>query len=112
MMSPITNDQMNALLKTTKAYSLMILKPGPERHKDGVDKIIWEHGRRNLSLRAAGLLSIFCPVAADALNGVGISNLGIEETTKIMYGDPGVREGVFAYEVYLCRSFPGDSLPG
>ena len=111
-MSTITDDQMNALLTTSKAYSLVILKPGPERHKDGVEKIIWEHGRRNFSLRAEGLLSIVCPVTAETLNGIGIFNLGTEETAKIMEGDPGVRQGVFVYEVYPCRSFPGDSLPG
>jgi hypothetical protein len=71
-----------------------------------------EHARRNLSLRAAR-------TSLDRLSGrgrdvewLGIFNLGIEETTKIMEGDPGMREGVFAYEVYPCRSFPGDALPG
>ena len=111
-MPTISDDQMNALLKMSKAYSLVVLKPGPERHKEGVEKIIWEHGRRNFSLRAEGLLSIVCPVGAETLNGIGIFNLGAEETAKVMEGDPGVREGVFVYEVYPCRSFPGDALPG
>jgi hypothetical protein len=35
---------------------------GPNRRMEGVDGIIWEHGRRNFSLRADGLLSIICPV--------------------------------------------------
>jgi hypothetical protein len=28
-----------------------------------------------------------------------------------MEDDPGVKAGVFVYEVHPCRSFPGDSLP-
>jgi hypothetical protein len=47
-----------------------------------------------------------------ALNGLGIFNTSVEETRKIMEDDPGVMTGVFAYETYPCRSFPGDSLPG
>ena len=110
-MPPISDDNMNALLKTTKDYSVVILKPGPNRGRPGVEKIVWEHGRRNLSLRADGQLSIVCPIPAEDVNGIGIFNATVEETVKIMEGDPGVREGVFVYDVYPSRSFPGDSLP-
>lgn len=106
-----TDDQMRAFLQTTKGYTVVILKPGPNRRRDDAEKIIWEHGRRNFSLRADGLLPIVCPVMAEAVNGVGIFNAGVEETRKIMEGDPGVQAGIFVYELYPCRSFPGDSLP-
>jgi hypothetical protein len=45
------------------------------------------------------------------LNGLGIFNASIDETKKIMDGDPGVAAAVFVYEIHPCRSFPGDSLP-
>jgi hypothetical protein len=111
-MATITDDQMRALMPTTKIYSVMILKAGPNRHVADVGSIIWEHGRRNFSMRADGLLSIVCPVGdGTEVCGVGIFNLGPEETSKIMEDDPGVKAGVFVYEVHPCRSFPGDVLP-
>jgi hypothetical protein len=111
-MVDITDDFMRGMLTKTKEYSIVILKPGPKSAQSGVEKIIWEHGRRNFALRAEGLLSIVCPITAETgVAGVGIFNAGIEETKKIMDDDPGVKTGVFVYEVHPCRSFPGDSLP-
>jgi hypothetical protein len=34
-----------------------------------------------------------------------------DETKRMMDDDPGVKAGVFVYEVHACRSFPGDALP-
>jgi hypothetical protein len=100
------------MMTKTKNYSLVILKTGPRHSDPGVDKIIWEHGRRNFLLRADGLLSIVCPVRDESkLCGIGIFKSGLEETKNIMDEDPGVQAGVFIYEVHPCRSFPGDSLP-
>ncbi len=111
-MQTITDDFMRQMLAKSKNYSFVILKHGPNRKMNGVEKIIWEHGRRNFSLRAEGLLSIVCPITDESnLSGIGIFNASVEETKKIMDEDPGVKEGVFIYEVYSCRSFPGDSLP-
>ncbi|MGI8332241.1 hypothetical protein ACRYCC_19915 [Actinomadura scrupuli] len=111
-MTTITDEQMRALLPTTKPYTVVILKAGPHRHMEGVDDIIWEHGRRNFALRADGLLSIVCPVGdGTEVSGVGIFNLGPEETSRLMDEDPGVQAGVFVYEAHPCRSFPGDMLP-
>ena len=78
-----------------------------------VEKIIWEHGRRNFSLRADGVLAIVCPIADNSGTvGVGIFNDSTEKVKEIMDEDPAVKEGVFVYEVHPCRSFPGDCLPG
>ncbi|GAC1358128.1 MAG: hypothetical protein NVS2B12_28930 [Ktedonobacteraceae bacterium] len=64
-------------------------------------------------LRAAGLLPIICRVTDDSdVAGIGIFNASVEEVKKIMDEDPGVRAGVFIYEVHPSRSFPGDCLPG
>ena len=35
-----------------------------------------------------------------------------KEVKKLMDDDPGVKAGIFTYEVHPCRGFPGDSLPG
>jgi hypothetical protein len=110
--TPITDEQMRALLPTTRAYTVVILKVGPRRDTPGADAIVWEHGRRNFSLRADGLLSIVCPVRDGSdVCGIGIFNLDLEETRAVMDGDPGVQAGVFRYEAHASRSFPGDALP-
>ena len=111
-MEPITDDYMHRMLPTTKQYSIVILKAGPQKNSPDSDKIIWEHGRRNFSLRATGLLPIVCPVIDDSdICGIGIFNTTVEDATKIMEQDPGVQTGVFIYELHPCRSFPGDRLP-
>jgi len=111
-MPEIPDSSMRQALSRTKTYTLIILRSGPNRNKPGVEKIIWEHGRRNFALRADGLLSIVCPVADGGdISGVGIFNADIDEVKKIMDEDPGVKEGIFVYEIHACRSFPGDCLP-
>lgn len=108
----ITNEYMQQMLVTTKPYSIVILKPGPNISMPGVEKLIWEHGRNNFRLRAEGLLSIVCPVINGTdVRGVGIFNADVEATKKLMDDDPGVKEGIFLYDVFPCRSFPGDCLP-
>ena len=111
-MTTITDEFMRQMSSKTKKYCLVILKAGPNRNEDGVEKIIWEHGRRNHALRADGVLSIVCPISDGSnVTGVGIFNANVEEVKKIMDEDPGVQAGVFVYEIHATRSFPGDSLP-
>ena len=111
-MTEITDEFMRQMISRTRNYCVVILKAGPNRNKPGVEKIIWEHGRRNFALRAEGLLSIVCPVSDGSdVSGVGIFNADIDEVKSIMDEDPAVKEGVFVYEIHACRSFPGDSLP-
>jgi hypothetical protein len=108
----ITDEFMMQMISTTKNYSVVILKAGPKINSEEAKKIVWEHARRNFSLRADGLLPIVCPVSDESdVKGIGIFNADINETKKIMEDDPGVKEGIFTYEVHTCRSFPGDSLP-
>ena len=112
MLPEITDEFMQQMRATTKNYTLMILKQGPGYVVPGVEKIIWEHGRRNFSLRAAGLFSIVCPVNdGTGIFGIGIFNTDIHEAKKIMDKDPGVEQNIFLYELHPCRSFPGDQLP-
>ena len=112
-MTTITDEYMYEMFPKTKEYSIVLLKPGANTTHTDVQKIVWEHGRRNFALRADGLLSIVCPVTEETgVSGLCIFNCSIEETKKIMNEDPAVLAGIFIYEVHPCRSFPGDSLPG
>jgi hypothetical protein len=112
MATTITDESMRGMLAASKNYCLMILRQGPKWNQPGADKIIWEHGRRNLRLRAEGVLSIVCPVVDGGdTKGIGIFNASVDETRRVMNEDPGVMAGIFVYEAHLCRSFPGDSLP-
>lgn len=111
-MTKITDEFMRQMISTTRQYCIVILKAGPYKHMGGVEKIIWEHGRRNFELRAEGVLPIVCPISDGSdVSGIGIFDAPVEEVKKIMDEDPGVQAGVFVYEIHACRSFPGDSLP-
>jgi len=111
-MRGISDDEMRRMMTTTKPYTVIILKTGPQWNEPGKEPIIWEHGRRNFALRAEGLLSIVCPVRdGGEVTGIGIFNATEDETRAIMDGDPGVQAGIFVYELHPTRSFPGDSLP-
>jgi hypothetical protein len=111
MMATITDEYMKEMMATTKPFTIAILKKGPKFGPDAVP-IIWEHGRRNFSLKADGLLPVVCPVRDDVeMAGVGIFTTDIEETKKILDSDPAIEAGVLVYEVYPTRTFPGSSLP-
>lgn len=113
MTSSITDAYMQEMLGKTKPYTVMILHKTPRYHDPGTDKIVREHGRRNFELRRDGKLSIICPVRDESdVAGVGVFNTSIEETRRIYDQDPGVKAGIFTYEVHQTRSFPGDSLQG
>lgn len=100
------------MLTKTEAYTLVILRAAQNLNKPEAEEIIWEHGRRNFSLREEGKLSIVCPVIDGTdVKGVGIFSTNEEETRKIMEDDPAVKAGIFTYEIHPCRSFPGDKLP-
>ncbi|HJT55755.1 MAG TPA: hypothetical protein VJ761_04615 [Ktedonobacteraceae bacterium] len=111
-MTTITDEYMREMLSKTRQYCIMILKVGPNKQQEGAEKIIWEHGRRNFALRADGIMPVVCPVNDGSdVCGIGIFNVPAEEVKKIMDEDPGVKAGIFVYEVHACRGFPGSSLP-
>jgi hypothetical protein len=108
----IPDELMRQMLPTTRRYTIAILKKGPGYRPPSSDPIIWEHGRRNFALRAAGLLSIVCPVSDGTdLAGIGIFDAEPAEVDRIMAGDPAVEAGVLTFEVHPARGFPGDRLP-
>jgi hypothetical protein len=111
-MTVITDEFMRQMIPTAKTYSLVILKVGPKRYEPGADKIVWEHARRNFALHADGMLAIVCRVTDESdVRGIGLFTTGLEETRQIMDDDPGVRAGLFVYELHVCQGFPGQSLP-
>jgi hypothetical protein len=109
----ITDEYMREMQAKARTYSLVLLRRAARYSDPDADAIIWEHGRRNHSLRADGVLAIVCPVADDTeLAGIGIFGASPEETAQIMDGDPAVQAGVLSYELHPIRGFPGDHLPG
>ena len=111
-MTTISDEYMRQMISQTRQYCIVILKAGSKKHEEGVEKIIWEHGRRNFALRADGVMPIVCPVSDGSnVSGIGIFNVPVEEVKKIMDEDPGVKAGVFVYETHPCRGLPGSSLP-
>jgi len=103
---------MRQSLQTSRGYTVAIVKKGPAYDPPRSDGIIWEHGRRNFALRAAGLLAIVCPVSDGTdLAGIGIFDAEAADVERIMAGDPAVEAGVLTFEVHPTRSFPGDCLP-
>jgi hypothetical protein len=109
---PITDEYMKEMITKTREYTVVILKATQKRNEPGAEKIIWEHGRRNFSLREEGKLPIACPINdGTEVKGIGIFTTSVEETKRIMDEDPGIKAGIFIYEVHPCRSFPGAMLP-
>jgi hypothetical protein len=107
-----SDEQMQAALESTKAYTVVLLYAGPAYAEGGARAVIWEHGRRNFGLRAAGLLSIVGPMADEGpLRGVGIFDCDPEQATRLMEQDPAVLAQILTFEVHPMRSFPGDALP-
>jgi hypothetical protein len=107
----ITDDYMHDRISQAKAYALMVLRLTAEYSPESSRPIVWEHGRRNMALQAAGIMPIVCPVGDGGIAGIGIFDADPDQVGAIMAEDPGVRAGIFTFEVYACRGFPGDALP-
>ena len=108
----VTDEQIRALAASAKPYSVAHLRWAPDRSQEGAEAIELEHQRRMVSLRAAGVIAILCPVISDDVAGVAILTRPPESAQAIMAADPCVQAGMMTCEVLPCVSFPGDSLPG
>jgi len=107
----ITDETMRARLDAAQTYTAMVLRTTATFVRPDVDEIVWEHGRRNMALVEAGLLSIVLPVTdTSGLAGFGIFALTPEDVTTVMAADPGVRAGIFTYDVHPVRGFSGAAL--
>lgn len=108
----ISDDAMQARLAGTSSYTAVLLHATDKCVRPAVDPIIREHGRRNMALAEAGLLAVVLPVSDDSeLAGLGVFAAAVDETRAILDDDPGVRAGIFRYELHPVRGFPGARLP-
>ncbi len=73
------------MLGTSRTYTAMLLRLTPKAAETGAEQVIWEHGRRNFMLRAAGTLPIVCPATDDSdWAGMAIFDASPEEVDRIM----------------------------
>lgn len=113
----MTEDSSNSAsehLSKARDYTILILKKGPKYPEDVQNgkPIAWEHGKRNMSLRQAGVLALVCPIIdTEEYAGIGVFSCSVEEARKIMNDDPAVKAGVLTYSVHPGKGFPGDALP-
>jgi hypothetical protein len=111
-MTAVTDEYMHEMLGQSKPYTAMLLRMTEKGSEPGSDRIIWEHGRRNFALRAEGKLPIICPATDDSdWAGIAIFSAAPEEVARIMQDDPGVKAGVFTYELHPVFGFPASALP-
>lgn len=110
--SQITDEYMRELLGASRTYTAMLLRLTPKAAEAGAEQVIWEHGRRNFMLRAAGTLPIVCPAVDESdWAGIAVFDASPEDVHRIMADDPGIQAGVFAYELHPVCGFPGSVLP-
>ena len=108
----ITDESMRERLSGAGGYTLAVLRVTDAFVRPDVDATVWEHGRRNMQLAEAGLLPIVLPANDDSdVAGFGIFAATAHDTRTIMDDDPGVRAGIFTYELHPVRGFPGACLP-
>lgn len=114
-MTDITDDYMREMMGKARPFTVVLLSKGPNYKPDGDRSVIWEHGRNNFRLRAAGQLAVVVPMGAgdgtSDVVGLGLFTTGVEETQALMAADPAIIAGWLTAEVRQGRSFPGDGLP-
>lgn len=115
---PAVIDQMlRDALQRIRPYTVCILKAGPLYQEPGAARESWvadlilEHGKRNYALYLAGLKRIVCPIGdSSGTTGVSIFDADPDEVDRIMQQDPGVKAGLFTYEIHPTQTFPESEL--
>ncbi len=113
-MAENTDKKMSEHLSKARDYTILILKKGPKYQVDAQNgkPIIWQHGKRNMSLQQDGALAVVCPILDDGeYAGIGVFARTVEEVRQIMDDDPAVKAEVLTYSVHPAKGFPGDTLP-
>jgi hypothetical protein len=111
-MEIISDEEFKESLSKAKSYVGIILIEGPNYNSPEARAVIYQHGKRNMSLRKAGKFPVICPVVdGGRIKGLGVFCVSEEEVKEIMDGDPGVQAVIFTYELHPVRGFPGASLP-
>ena len=107
----ISDEYMHEMLAKSKTYTAMLLRKTAKISEPDSGETVWEHGRRNFALRAEGKLPIVCPTTDDSdWAGIGIFDATPDEVDQIMQHDPGVKAGLFTYELHPVRGLPTSSL--
>ena len=106
----ITDDYIRDRIARAKAYTLIVLKPTPEYAKTDARPIVWEHGRRNMALQAAGIMPIVCPVGEGRSRGSPSSIPTPRRPAPSWLTTPAFRPGSSPSK-FTRRGFPGDALP-
>jgi len=97
----VSDDTMRSRLAGASTYTTILLYRTDLYVRPAADAIVWEHGRRNMALTEAGLLSIVLPVTDETdLAGIGVFAANPVDTQTIMDDDPGVRAGIFRYDLH------------
>ncbi|MGH8890310.1 MAG: hypothetical protein ACRDV3_11235 [Acidothermaceae bacterium] len=106
----ITDDYMRSTMQKALPYTAVILHRTAAYGGDGTPAIIWEHGRRNMKLRAEGELVVVCPIKdATDVAGFGLFKGSVEQVEAILADDPAIQAGVLRYEIHPTRSLIGAS---
>src|SRR5260370_4858716 len=85
--------------------SVFLRRPAgaPSMSDEELDALQREHLEFNVRMRAAGHALINGPVSGqpdESLRGISIFRTSVEETRKLMEGDPSVRAGRLAVDVF------------
>lgn len=109
---PLIDDEaVSRLLGTSRAYTAVLLRAGPNRETAEGQALILPHGIRNMRLRAAGMLRVVVRVTDDSdTAGIGIFALDEAETRRVIESDPAVAAGVFVAEYHPVLGFPDDRM--
>lgn len=110
--SSITDERMLELIGSARRYTVCLLRRGPRWGIADWESLIWEHGRRNIAMREAGMLVVTLPVPdSEEFAGVGVYTSDAATVREILVGDPAIAAGVLEFELLDAQGFPGDALP-
>ena len=100
-----TDEMMREQMAQAVVYTLVVLRHTDRYGSAGTDKIIWEHARRQMGLRANGVQPIVCPVGDDTgVAGIGVFVGSHDEICTIVDGDPAVQARVLALGVAVSSA--------
>jgi hypothetical protein len=103
---------MQERLAQTRTYTAMLLRRTEKASEPDARQIIWEHGRRNFALRAAGKLPTVCPIADDSdWAGIGIFDASPEEVTRLCRTTPGSRQAPSPTRCIPCAASAARASP-
>jgi hypothetical protein len=113
----VTDEMLRDALQGFRPYTVCILKAGPgfqepsPARESWVADLIW--GARQAQLRAIPGRpdAAVCPIGdGSGTTGVSIFGAHPDEVDGIMRQDPGVKAGLFTYEIHPTQTFPESRL--